>query len=91
VEAISKARGGDYDLVLMDIQMPKLDGIQATKQLRGLGFERPILALTAHAMTEEVERSIEAGCNAHLTKPITKFDLISVVRQYVGYPSGLET
>ena len=81
-EAIAKATHGKFHVVLMDIQMPKVDGIQATKALRGQGYRGPILALTAHAMPEEVLRSIEAGCNAHLTKPIAKSALLSTIRKF---------
>ena len=81
-EAIAKATHGKFHVVLMDIQMPKVDGIQATKALRGKGYRGPILALTAHAMPEEVLRSIEAGCNAHLTKPIAKSALLSTIRKF---------
>lgn len=81
-EAVTKAKNGKYDIVLMDIQMPIKDGIQATRELRAAGFTQPILALTAHAMNEEVARSLAAGCNAHLTKPITKPVLIEAVRSY---------
>lgn len=85
-EAISKALHREYDLVLMDIQMPVVDGIQATKRLRTKGYARPILALTAHAMKEEVARSIAAGCDEHLTKPITKQKLVAAVQRFMTYP-----
>ncbi len=81
VEAISKALNREYDLILMDIQMPTLDGIEATHRLRSAGYQRPILALTAHAMREEKKRSLDAGCDAHLTKPITRKNLIERVYQ----------
>jgi PAS domain S-box-containing protein len=81
-EAVDLALKDPPDLVLMDIQMPKLDGIQATKRLRAAGFKAPILALTAHAMAEEVTRSFNAGCNAHLIKPITKSVLIDAIREH---------
>jgi PAS domain S-box-containing protein len=81
-EAVSKALDCDYDVVLMDIQMPHVDGIQATKRLRAQGYRRPILALTAHAMREEINRSAEAGCDEHLTKPVTKQTLVSAVSRW---------
>ncbi|WP_373997558.1 PAS domain S-box protein [Bdellovibrio bacteriovorus] len=82
-EALEQALQGDFDIVLMDIQMPVLDGIRATKELRSRGYTRPIVALTAHAMPEEVKKSIEAGCNAHLTKPIDKKGLIEAIQKFI--------
>jgi two-component system sensor histidine kinase/response regulator len=71
-EAIDKLLGGDYALVLMDIQMPVMDGITATHEIRK--FKRfkdlPIVAMTAHAMSGDFEKSLQAGMNDHVTKPI---------------------
>ncbi len=78
-EALQKSLSSFYDVIVMDIQMPKMDGLQATKKLRAKGYCLPILALTAHAMSEEVTRSLEAGCNKHLTKPIERQDLIAAI------------
>ncbi|MGZ3775677.1 MAG: response regulator [Pseudobdellovibrionaceae bacterium] len=90
-EAIEMASHTKFDIILMDIQMPKLDGIQATQRLRSMGYNRPILALTAHALKEEVRRSINAGYNAHLTKPITKAVLISSILKYASQnPEALQ-
>lgn len=81
-EAVELALQRDFDIILMDIQMPVLDGIRATKELRSKGYTGPIVALTAHAMAEEVKKSIEAGCNAHLTKPIDKKALVEAVQKF---------
>lgn len=78
-EALQKSLMRFYDVIIMDIQMPKMDGLQATKKLRAKGYSYPILALTAHAMHEEVIRSLEAGCNEHLTKPIERHALIAAI------------
>src|SRR5690606_28934492 len=75
-EAIDKALKQKYDIILMDVQMPELDGISATKQLRAQGYSGIIIALTAHALTEERERTLQAGCNDHFTKPINRSELI---------------
>jgi signal transduction histidine kinase len=80
VQAIERASAKSFDVVLMDIQMPNKDGYEATKALRCLGYTKPIVALTAHAMKEELERCLRAGCDRHLSKPVSKQDLISTVQ-----------
>ena len=71
--------GRDFDLVLMDMQMPILDGYETTTRLKGDGFEPPIVALTAHALPEDRDRCLAAGCDGFLTKPITRATLIDAV------------
>lgn len=82
-QGVEKALAGDYNLVLMDIQMPDIDGYEATQMLRKQGYSTPIIALTAHAMKEERERSLKVGCSEHLTKPIDRRKLVSMVDQIV--------
>jgi|GEM_PF-3153461 len=79
-EAISKVETRPFDVVLMDVQMPEMDGLEATRRLRASGVKTPIIALTAHALREEVHRSLDAGCDAHLTKPIARKELVERIR-----------
>lgn len=79
-EAVQKATTALYDAILMDIQMPVMDGYEATRQLRRSGFSNVIIALTAHAMKEELVRCMDAGCNLHLTKPIDSARLLLALR-----------
>ena len=88
-EAVAKVQAGGYDLVLMDIRMPVLDGHAATRAIRRWESENgrdplPILALTAHALQSEVDKSLEAGCNAHLSKPIQRAALLAALARFSG-------
>jgi PAS domain S-box-containing protein len=75
-EGVDKALNNEYEVVLMDIQMPFKDGYQATSELRSKGYRKPIIALTAHALVEEREKCLRTGCTSHLTKPINRQQLI---------------
>ena len=69
-EAVEMAEKNTYDIVLMDIKMPIMDGLEATKAIKEKFPNLPIIALTANAFDEDVQRSMQAGLNAHLSKPV---------------------
>ncbi|WP_160168526.1 response regulator [Catenovulum agarivorans] len=85
IQAIDKVMKNDYDLVLMDIQMPEMDGLTATREIRSLPkFEKlPIIAMTAHAMAGDSKKSLSAGMNDHLTKPVDPDELYRVIYKWV--------
>ena len=89
--AVELFKRGNYDLVLMDVQMPIMDGYTATRLIRQWEREQdyppvPIIALTANALKEDEQRSLDAGCNGHLTKPIRKGMFLAALQHYIRPP-----
>ena len=83
-EAVKKALQGNYDLVFMDMQMPVMDGLQATRLLREKGYAKPIVALTANAFSSDIESCLEAGCNEFLSKPIDQVKFSETLSHYLA-------
>ncbi|MBF0158000.1 MAG: response regulator [Magnetococcales bacterium] len=87
--ALERLRHDRFHLVLMDVQMPVMDGYSATRAWRQIEQERqlpllPIIALTANAMPEDIDHSLQAGCSSHLTKPIRKKALLAAIEKYIS-------
>ena len=81
--ALEKVQSTHYDLILMDIQMPVMDGLSASRAIRQLGLNLPIIAMTAHAMVGDRDASLAAGMNAHITKPINADELIQTLQHWI--------
>jgi CheY-like chemotaxis protein len=85
-QGVEMARQGGYDLILMDMSLPEIDGWEATRQLRAVPETKavPIIGLTAHAMAGDREKALEAGCNDYDTKPVELPRLLSKIEALLG-------
>ena len=92
LEMFEKSEPGYYDAVLMDMRMPEMDGLEATKRIRNLDREDakniPIIALTANAFDEDVQRSLQVGMNAHLSKPVDPEKLYKTLEEFIWEASN---
>src|SRR5690606_34605670 len=94
-KAVDAWEGGDFDLILMDIQMPEMDGLAATRAIRTRESETgrrriPIVALSAHAMTHQVQEYLDAGIDLHVPKPIELAKLQAALEQAMAGSAGAQ-
>ncbi len=86
-EAVTAHQANPYDLILMDCQMPTMDGFEASRQIRRMDHKQPaIVAVTANALVGERERCLEAGMDDYLSKPFQADQLVSVVNKWIEMP-----
>ena len=83
-EAVEEALSEDYDIILMDIQMPVMNGHDATKLIRQHGLSIPVIAVTANAMAGDKEKCLAAGCDNYLSKPVDKQELSDMLSRYLA-------
>ena len=87
VDCFLQSEGGTYDIILMDIMMPVMDGLDAARCIRSLDRSDaksvPIFAIIANAFSDDKERSYKAGMNEHISKPIIKKDLLRIMKKYI--------
>lgn len=85
LEGLEKVKRKDYDIIFMDIQMPTMDGYEATKQIRMFNKNIPIIGLSAAVMQKDKEKSLNSGMNEHIAKPINKEELHKAIKRYLIY------
>ena len=83
-EAVDLARQNNFDIILMDIKMPVMDGIEATHEIRKINSDIPIIAQTAFALSGDKEKALQAGCNHYLSKPINRHELMATILLYTS-------
>lgn len=92
VERFAESEPGEYAAILMDIRMPIMDGLEATRQLRGMAREDarriPIFALSANAFVDDIQRSLQCGMNAHFNKPVEMDSICATLYQWLGRGKG---
>jgi len=91
LEAVNMVRENSFDIVLMDVRMPKMNGLEATKIIRGFGYENPIVALTANALESEIQKCYDSGMNDFMSKPYTQKELYEKLQKHVNIDNPMNT
>ena len=87
-EAVDEVREKTFDIVLMDVQMPVMDGYTATREIRQLGNAVPIIALTAAAMFEDKQKALASGMNDHLSKPFKEAEILAIISKWYNHSAN---
>jgi CheY-like chemotaxis protein len=82
-EAVELAQANNYDIVLMDIKMPVMDGLEATKAIKEKKPDLPVIALTANAFDSDRQLAMDAGCNDFLSKPVSSEECLETIKRYI--------
>lgn len=82
-QAIKKAREASYDLILMDLQLPIINGLDATREIKQHDKDIPVIAQTAYAMTEDRQKAIDAGCDDYIAKPMKRKHLLELIEKHI--------
>ncbi len=76
----------DFDLILMDLKLPLLSGYDATRKIKAIKQDVPVIAITAYALRGDKEKALQAGCDAYLAKPFIKEELLTIIERFVAFP-----
>ena len=87
-EAVNKIKAENFDIILMDIQMPVMNGLEAAKAIRRAGIKVPIIAVTAFAMVGNRKKCFDAGCNDYISKPLDYKELVEMMKKYLHVGTG---
>ncbi len=82
-QAIKKANEEDFDLILMDIQLPIINGLEATREIKQRDGDIPIIAQTAYALTEDRQKALNAGCDDYIAKPMKRKHLLELIEKHI--------